>query len=342
MRIPPRRLSLLAWSTLACAPPSPTPDRAAEPREAEVVLATPVAEPPRASAPPVPPAPPSTSVGSPIAGELRGGASLPVPGPGYRADPRKVAGRQFGTTELVAALVRAAAEVERELPGSELTIGDLSLEHGGEITGHGSHRNGRDADVMFYLLDAQGRPRPGHPIPLDPDGRGTDYRDLARAEDDIPVALDVPRTWRLLQALVSDPDAGVQRIFVAEHLRTLLLAHAERADAPAEAIERFAEVTCQPGFPHDDHVHVRVFCSAQDIAAGCLDMRPIYPWRRAELGRQGVEPVLAGARTEPAPRLVSTDEARRAAGPMHEDVVEFLDRRQAWVRQPHPGRKWCR
>jgi hypothetical protein len=92
-------------------------------------------------------------------------------------------------------------------------------------------------------------------------------------------------------------------------------------------------------------MHIRVFCTAQDIAKGCEDVAPMFPWQRELLKAQNAAPVFA----KPAPavkkkksKLTSVAEAREKAGPMHSSVVEFLDRRDAWAKKPHPGRKWCK
>jgi penicillin-insensitive murein endopeptidase len=284
----------------------------------------------------------STSVGNPNEGSLQGGVPLPLHGPGYRFTPRKKPERRHGTVELVAALVRAAGVVAHEMPGSTLTFGDIGMPEGGPIAGHGSHRAGRDADVMFYLLDEQGKPADGIAVPLDLDGNGTDYNDLADPADDVPLRIDVPRTWRFVQALLEDDTLQIQQIFIVEHLRAMLLAHADEVGAPEIVRRRFGDVTCQPGFPHDDHMHVRVFCTAQDIAGGCEDVRPIFPWQRELLAKAGSAPVMAGKRKTKRQKLTSVTEAREKAGPMHASVVEFLDRREAWAKKPHPGRPYCK
>lgn len=298
----------------------------------------------------------STSLGTCTEGRLEGGLPLPLVAAGLLFHPDKDPGSRFGTVELVGGLVRAAAAVERAQPGVPLTVSDLSREGGGEISRHASHRSGRDVDVLFYLRRVGGEPFvPAKAIPLDPEGRGTDYGDLADPADDVPVELDAARTWSLVAALLADEAVAVQRIFVVEHLRRRLLDEARRVDAPAEVIQRFSEVTCQPGFPHDDHMHIRVFCSAEDIAAGCVDAPPIYPWRAAALASAGAVATPAGSGDDEAPRrkpaargsarkpdIKTIAQARAEAGPMHEDVIAFLDRRQAWVERPHPGRRWCR
>ncbi len=321
----------------AAPPPATEPAPAAPPSDAEEVLGALASR--------------STSRGTCTEGQLEGGLALPLRAPGLAFSPTKDPGSRFGTVELVQGLVRAAAAVEREHPGVPVTVGDLAREAGGPIGGHASHRSGRDVDVLFYLRRSDDTPFvPSKAIPLDPEGRGTDYGDLADPSDDVPVTLDTPRTRSFVAALVVDEAAAVQRIFVVEHLRSLLLEQAQRVGAPAEVIQRFAEVTCQPSFPHDDHMHVRVFCSPQDAAAGCVDGPPMYPWRKRVLDEAGVDPTVAGrddepppqAKPKPRPKLKTVAQARAEAGPMHADVVAFLDRREAWVKRPHPGRRWCR
>lgn len=285
----------------------------------------------------------SASIGGPNDGSVENAVPFPLEGPGFRFNPRRRPEARFGTVEMVQALVRAAMAVHAELPGSELVVNDLGHAGGGPIPQHDSHQSGRDVDVLFYLLDAAGRPIPSVGAPLDPEGEGVDFRDLAVAADDVPVRLDVPRTFRFVRALLENDGATVQRIFVAEHLRALLLEHARAISAPAAVVSRFEDVTCQPGSPHDDHLHVRFFCAPDDIRGGCQDESPIYPWQRSALRAAGVAPVAARPR-EGRPRAPTTspEAARERAGVLHPLVVAWLERREAWLRAPHPGRRYCR
>ncbi|MCS6799635.1 MAG: penicillin-insensitive murein endopeptidase [Myxococcota bacterium] len=288
----------------------------------------------------------STSLGGPSGGRLVGGVPLPDDAPGLVSNPRRPNARgHYGTVELVQALVRAAGVVERRMPGSALVVNDLSLPGGGPMPHHASHQSGRDADVLFYLLGRDGRPFPSKGIPLDPSGRGWDFGNLVDPRDDVPVRLDVRRTWRFVRALLEDRHTGedVQRIFVVEHVRTLLLAEAERTQAPAALRERFEAVTCQPSTPHDDHLHIRFFCTPEDIRAGCADGGPMYPWQLARLRAAGVEPIPF--RPLPRPRGTAASpghRARAALPPMHWRVRRFLQERERWTRPPRTGRPYCR
>ncbi len=286
----------------------------------------------------------STSIGHPSEGSIEGAAALPLKGEGFRFNDRRDSNARFAAAEVIGAIARAATHVAELLPGSELVVNDISLEHGGPIDHHGSHRAGRDADILFYLLGDDGKPTPSVGAPIDGDGIGFDYKDLATVDDDVRVHFDAPRTWRFVSSLLSDPDARVQRIFVVEHLREVLLAEADKHASDHEVRERFAEITCQPSYPHDDHLHVRWFCSAEDLTKGCQDLPPLYPWHEAELRAQGVKPVLGAPRKDrPRSKIVTHDDEDREVAKLvvHPAVHAFLARRKLWRKQPHPGRKYC-
>jgi penicillin-insensitive murein endopeptidase len=289
----------------------------------------------------------TTSVGGPSGGQLIGGLPLPDVGPGFVHNHERPDAARFGSVELVQLIMRAAAAVEQEAPGSVLTVNDLSLEHGGPIAQHGSHQNGRDADILYYVLDEHRAPIASVGVPLDPKGQGWDFKDLAVADDDQRVQLDAPRTWRFVQAMLELAPEAVQRIFMVEHVRTLLLAQADKVHAPRLVRERFADITCQPDAPHDDHLHLRLYCTPEDLAAGCLDSPPTYPWRSALLRVAGLSPSIApayttGQRQAASKRKTTPAQARAKAGPMHARVLHFLAERKGWLEQPHPGRAYCK
>lgn len=288
----------------------------------------------------------SASVGSPTEGSLTGGVPLPLHGPGYVFNPRKAPERRYGTWEMVRALMDAAAAVHDTNPGNTLVVGDLSFENGGDINGHASHRAGRDVDVMFYLLGEDGSPFDAKAIPIEPNGTGVDYQDLTTADDDVSVRIDVPRTWAFIEALVSDERNTLGRIYVVEHVRTMLLDEGTRTGASTAVLERAGHLMCQPKFPHDDHMHIRFFCTPDDIEAGCLDTAPIFPWHKKRLKAAGVAAKLAGPRTTPRPKLTSTKDAakkkRDEVGAFDPAVDAFLERRKAWAKKPKTGRKYCR
>ena len=284
----------------------------------------------------------SASVRNPNDGALRGGVPLPLTAPGLRFNPERDPNARYGTVEMVRGLVAAGNRVDQELGGLPVTINDLSYAHGGPIPHHRSHQSGRDVDVLFYQLGPDGKPIESVGAFFDRSGAGVDFRDLADPSDDVALQLDIPRTWLFLQALIEDDGAQLQHIFVAEHLRTLLLSYARAHDVSATTLTRFAEMSCQPGYPHDDHFHFRFFCAPDDIAAGCRDSPPMYPWQRQRLKAAGVRPLpLASKRKQAKAKIVTHEEAREAAGPLDAEVERWLELRKQWIDPPHPGRTYC-
>ncbi len=181
--------------------------------------------------------------------------------------------RFYGTWQLVQLVRRAAQRVADHYPGSRLSVGELSAEHGGRIVGHHSHRNGRDIDIAFYLTGGDGQP--------------------ATARDFVPVVrrsglayfgsgtyhFDDARNWQLLAKLLDDDDARVQFVFVAKTLQRRLLAEAAREGAPDWLIARAQAVMFEPtvGNRHQSHFHVRIYCPADDRPY-CSDKPPYFPW----------------------------------------------------------------
>jgi len=288
----------------------------------------------------------STSIGGPSSGQVKGAVALPDRGPGYYHNPMRPHAARFGTVELVQLIARAGASVDEALPGSVLVVNDLGLEEGGPIHQHGSHQAGRDADILFYSLDASGAPLPSVGVPIDPLGKGTDFKDLLDPADDQQVSIDVARTWRLAQALIEESHDELQRMFIVEHVRSMLLEEAERVRAPQAIVKRFADITCQPEYPHDDHIHLRLYCTPEDMAQGCRDSAPNYPWRISALSALGLSPLMAAPK--PAERKASSarkttpEQAKKKAGPMHALVTQFLKQREAWLKKPSPGRPYCK
>jgi penicillin-insensitive murein DD-endopeptidase len=290
----------------------------------------------------------STSIGGPSAGRIEGALPLPDEGPGFYHNTKRPYGARFGSVELVQSIMRAAANTAQKIPDSLLTVNDLGLLEGGPIHEHGSHQAGRDADILFFSVDARGKPIPSVGVPIDPSGGGVDFKDLRDPKDDQPIKLDVKRTWRFAAELIEVADVNLQRIFIVEHVRQMLLDEAARVHAPKAVVQRFADITCQPETPHDDHMHIRLFCTPEDMARGCMDSPPVYPYRVTSLAEHGLKPLimslqqaLAERRARKA-RTTTPEQAKKKAGPMHARVTAFLKQREAWLKKPSPGRPYCK
>lgn len=217
----------------------------------------------------------SRSIGSAQSGNLVDGFEIPLEGAHHRFF-QAVEGRKtnFATLPLAALIGRSARVVAAALPGgSALVLGDCSVRGGGHVERHASHRSGRDVDILFYRVDDQ-----GHSIAADGfqrfDGRGQCQGRRCNGR------LDVPRTWWLLRTLLVSQEPAVQYAFISRPLRRLLLAYARSRGEHPEVLRRAKRIMRQPrgAAAHDDHIHLRTYCTTDDLEAGCLDSGPRWPW----------------------------------------------------------------
>ncbi|MCP4198481.1 MAG: hypothetical protein GY762_15130 [Proteobacteria bacterium] len=205
-------------------------------------------------------------------GGLVNGEVLPKRGTGYvliaQARSRRA---RFGVSELIASIKEAAFRVTRQYRGSVLKIGDLSRRLGGPIDHHGSHQNGRDVDLLFYLTDLKGRMTRNEAfIPVDANGYST--------EPPMKFRLHTGKNWTLVKALITSKKAVVQWIFVSDNIKKLLLDYAEENGEPRSVINKAKQVLHQPGpKTHVDHFHVRIYCPPSD-KPDCRDIGPKWAW----------------------------------------------------------------
>lgn len=213
----------------------------------------------------------SISVGKPSNGYLIAGARLPDRGEGFTTrEVWRTRDNRFGTDELIDLVVGVARRMHQQVPGVQIVVADLSGRGGGErYAFHRSHQSGRDADLLYYLRDASGQP-------FEPDAMHV-FDAAGRARDGSGLTVDVPRTWLLVRELITAPEAPIQWIFLYEPLARRLLDHAARIGEPEALIARARRTLKQPGDSarHDDHMHVRVYCSPADRAYGCVDIGPM-------------------------------------------------------------------
>lgn len=214
------------------------------------------------------------SIGVPHNGMITNAVALPRKGDTF-ALYRPQNGRNWGNPRLVAAIRAASKEVARARPGgAKLIVGDISARFGGQSSGHRSHRNGRDADLLIYAVTLDGRSvtSPGF-VRFGPDG-------LGEVDQGKFVRVDVARQWQLVKALVSSSEANVQWLFFARWLEALVIEHARARGEDPELVWYAESVLLQPGdsAAHDDHLHLRVACTPDEAIAGCLGGGPYWPW----------------------------------------------------------------
>jgi penicillin-insensitive murein DD-endopeptidase len=225
----------------------------------------------------------SVSVGSHSKGALIHGSAMPFEGTGYVVHRDwRVRDHRYGTQEMVAWLTSLFADVNKADPDNLLFVGDLSGRQGGDTAKHRSHASGRDVDIFFGAMDRAGHPLHDLPamIHFDGEGRATRWSPgknglVLRAP--IPQAVfDARRNWAVVRAMLAHRSVEVQWIFIDEALGALLIGEAEREGTPPEIVDKARALLHQPtdSQPHDDHMHVRIFCTPTDRLFGCTDKGP--------------------------------------------------------------------
>jgi penicillin-insensitive murein DD-endopeptidase len=190
---------------------------------------------------------------------------------------------------------RSSKAVADEYEGSQLSVADMSAETGGPILMHRSHQNGRDVDLVYYAMDAEG-------APFSPDSHMAYYNSQGLANyAKSPMFIknikeryfDLKRNWALVRAMILDPEVTVEHIFVSNRVKRWLLRYAKEAGEEQALIKKASLVMHAPRKVkgHNDHMHVRIACPADDIAAGrCRSQSAPRPKRGNRWHRQMVCP----------------------------------------------------
>ena len=222
----------------------------------------------------------SRSVGDVSYGYLVRARELRFPHPSLAMLERQsVRDLHYTSDAMYEGVVAASRHVQRSHPGAITYLGNFSAMGGGDIPYSVSHNSGRDADIAFFVLDEES----GEPfqmrdlLPLDEQGR---YLPPAQGEprsefaSERVLVFDVARNWKLIEGLMqwgALEEAKIQYVFVSDPLKEMLLDHAREVGAEARVIAAADRVLLQPrgALPHNDHFHVRIYCSATDVASGC-------------------------------------------------------------------------
>lgn len=177
---------------------------------------------------------------------LVGAVQLPRDRAYYLRHPK----RAWGLPHVVESTRAAVIAVKKKHPGvHRLAIGDLSAERGGRLSGHKSHRNGRDVDVGLYF-----RRTP------------ESYPQRFVGADAAP--LDLSATWALIEAFYeqSKRAGGPVQIFLDYEVQGEIHDWARKHGVSKRVLRevfqyphgRWARrglVRHEPA--HDDHLHVR-------------------------------------------------------------------------------------
>lgn len=247
----------------------------------------------------------SISVGKPSRGRIVDGVRLPDRGEGFLTrEVWRTRGNRYGTEELVDLLTAVSRRIAPKNTGIRLVVADLSGKGGGESRQwHRSHQNGRDVDLLYYVKDRTGKP-------IENDAMHVFRWDLVAA-DGSGLTVDIPRLWNLVRELLTAPEAPVQWVFMYQPIANALVEHAVKIGEPEVLVERARKACKQPGdsAPHNDHMHVRVYCSFADRAYGCRDIGPMELLAEREADFATQQAAIAAAMQSPPPPPTFTEVA---------------------------------
>lgn len=218
--------------------------------------------------------PSSRAIGRVNHGRLVHAATLAPESETWKILPRQRARNlNYGHQALVQLIENAAQAVARQHPESILGVGNIGRPHGGPIPYSVSHQVGHDADLAFYATDPNGNPTllPDL-LTFDDEGKSKKYNGYYR--------FDVARNWTLVEALIENKDATLQYLFISNGLRKLLLDYASTQEVDPEILRRAEILLRQPAkyIPHDDHLHLRIYCTPEDLEVGCEDFGAKHDW----------------------------------------------------------------
>jgi penicillin-insensitive murein endopeptidase len=233
----------------------------------------------------------SISYGKPSRGYLIDGVKLPDNGDGFTTrETWALRGNRYGTDELVDLLQGVSKRMRAKVKDVRLVVADLSSNGGGpEHLFHRSHQTGRDVDLLYYMRDAAGNPFEADSMRV--------FTKTLWAKDKSGIRVDVPRTWMLVRELLTAPEATVQYIFMYQPIAEQIIEYAQSINEDPVIIARAAKACRQPGdsAPHNDHMHVRVYCATEDRQFGCIDIGPLELLAEREAEQQKTLRTIASA-----------------------------------------------
>lgn len=194
----------------------------------------------------------SDAVGSYNEGTLQDAECLQESGEGYMQLYRDME-RIWGTSEMITMIEATGRDMNSRYPGKDrLQVEDISVKHGGDISGHASHENGLDVDIQFYKLDGQEHVS---------NGQGA-YRQFAapmvNKDGSLSENFDVERNWELMKSLFKN--GHVARIFIDEKIKQALCQYANSKNELREYATVLRNMKHEDN--HADHLHVRMQCPA--------------------------------------------------------------------------------
>lgn len=157
--------------------------------------------------------------------------------------------RGFGSLDLISFLENSARELKRQHPEAEaLQVGDTSQEKGGYISGHGSHQNGLDADLVYLRKNRR-------VMPTDTTN-GFDEEFVVNGR--VTANFDLEGNWKLLTIMAST--GRLNRVFVDGKIKKAFCDYTQANGTRAASKEILRMLRPWPN--HANHLHVRLSCPA--------------------------------------------------------------------------------
>jgi penicillin-insensitive murein endopeptidase len=180
--------------------------------------------------------------------------------------------RAWGNDQLIDVITETALMLKKTFPYSErIQVGDLSQKIGGKISGHNSHQNGLDVDLVYFRVNHQEQEV----------NQTNGFSERFVFDGKLTANFDLERNWAFVKLLASKQN--VQRIFMDPIIKKAFCDFAKMEneyDQNTEVLRKF-----RPLAHHDDHIHVRLLCpegskectpqEAPPIGSGCDSIEQI-------------------------------------------------------------------
>lgn len=174
--------------------------------------------------------------------------------------------RGYATDTLARTLQMVADALHSIYPnGERLQVGDTADHDGGFLSGHASHQNGLDADIIYF--------RNNH-FEENPNTNGpSGFTETFVKNGKISSNFDVTRNWMVLKYFVSR--GNVNRVFVDPVIKKTLCDQASMVDPGVSVSEKTETLRrLRPYANHDNHFHLRLKCPRDHTKCTAQDDPP--------------------------------------------------------------------
>lgn len=192
-------------------------------------------------------------------------------------DDARINSKNWGTTQVVNSLEVGGCAVFWKTR-TKMQVNDLSSQTGGLLHPHKSHQRGLDADVPLMCID------------------GTKHYSCNKQSK-----FDAETSWIFVKALAST--TPVQRIFLRQNMIDKMRQYANQYETNYQLKQAIFSSLLAPDENHYSHFHLRFHCSAEDIAAGCVEQKGGFR------GTGTIDPIIddEGSEGAEAPEISSAE-----------------------------------